>query len=260
MTLQTLIVVADKFAAFAIDKQVVTLTQLDSMLNLSKQILPGQYRVILGQGVSDADIARLINQIELHDPDMSRWNVGALHQQPGRADASLSHKHKPCNTLIAPPQMIDQDNYKIELLIDENCELMDDHQTGQHIQGMVLVEAARQAFLAVTERFFLQDSDHKSYFVINSMTTSFFGFVFPTPAQINYLVVSKDINDRRQRFSVEVNVVQCGETRMTTAFTFTAYPDQVIAEKEVSLAIDAVTFALQHPVLSQTSISQVQAA
>ena len=260
MTHQTLIVVANKFVSFAVDKQVVTLSQLDTMLSLSKHVLPGQFQIIPGQGVSDEDIAELIEKIETHDPERDRWNVSALHQHPKRADASLSHKHKCRNTLIAAPQMVDHDNYLIDLLIDENSELMDDHQTGQHIQGMILVEAGRQAFLAVTERFFLTDAKQKSYFVINSMETNFLGFVFPTPAHIQYRVISKDINDRRQRFSVEVSVVQGGEIRMKTAFAFTAYPDEVIANKEASLAVDAVDFALRDPLHPKKSAAHVEAA
>ena len=260
MTLQTLIVVANKFVSFAVDKQVVTLSQLDTILNLSKHVLPGRFQIIPGQGVSDDDIAELIQKIETHDPERDRWSISALHQHPKRADASLSHKHKRRNTLIAPPQLVDGDNYLIDLLIDENCELMDDHQTGQHIQGMVLVEAGRQAFLAVTERFFLTDAQHESYFVINSMETSFLGFVFPTPAHIEYRVVSKDINDRRQRFSVEVNVVQGGEVRMKTAFAFTAYPDEVIASKEASLAVEAADFALRDSLSAKKLAAEVQAA
>jgi len=59
MTLQTLIVVANKFLSFAVDKQVVTLSQLDTILNLSKHVLPGRFQIIPGQGVSDDDIAEL---------------------------------------------------------------------------------------------------------------------------------------------------------------------------------------------------------
>src|SRR3546814_8567164 len=88
-----------------------------------------------------------------------------------------------------------------------------DHLTGQHIQGMVLTEACRQMFLAVTEKYFLQDyRAKKRYFVIDTMTMRYNAFAFPLPAQITYKVLSKNVQKSHKRsFHVDMEVMQCSK-------------------------------------------------
>ncbi len=246
MSSEIYLVVADKFHEFTLGKKAITVSQLTFMLKMPAHLLPGTIQIVPGQGVSDQAKHDIVAAVDATDPDRMRWDVDALRALPAQACSRLSHKHKPSNTIIAAPQQVDEDIFTVDLRIDPNCELMDDHQTGQHVQGMILVEAARQAFLAVTEEFFLTVTDQKTFFVLNSMTTEFLGFVFPIPAQFVYRVVSKDINERRQKFSVEIDLAQAGETRMTTRFSFIAYPHRVIAEKEAELASTAANIALQH--------------
>ncbi|KQT61219.1 MULTISPECIES: AfsA-related hotdog domain-containing protein [unclassified Aureimonas] len=241
MEADTFIVVADKFAEFSVNDRTVTSSQLKSLLSLPHHLLPTRARLLLGQGISDIECKAIVALVEASDNHRQRWDIEDLRARTERADAGLSHKRNACNTLIGSPVMVDENTFHLNLCIDQDCELMGDHQTGQHVQGMVLVEAARQAFLAVTEKHFLKGANHKSYFVINDMSTTFLGFVFPLPAHMEYRIVSKDINDRRQRFTVEVDLVQVGEVRARTNFSFTAYPEDLIAQKEAGLAMEAVT-------------------
>lgn len=239
MDTDTYIIVADKFADFAVNDRTITLSQLKAFLSLPNHLLPARARLVLGQGVSDDERASIATMVEASDDHRARWDIDTLRSHRDRAAATLSHKKKACNTLIGPPDPIGEDTFRLDLCIDQNCELMEDHQTGQHVQGMILVEAARQAFLAVTEEFFLKDANRKSYFVINEMSTSFLGFVFPLAAHMEYRIVLKDINERRQRFNVEIDLIQVGEVRARTTFAFTAYPDEVISQKEATLAMEA---------------------
>jgi len=113
---------------------------------------------------------------------------------------------------------------------------MSDHQTGQHVQGMILVEASRQAFIAVTEEFFMTVNRGNSYYVINNMNISFNNFMFPLPATIHYEVTEKDINDRRARFNAIINVIQNGKLCSSMSVRFTVYPSEIISSKESDLA------------------------
>ncbi|MEP3298384.1 MAG: AfsA-related hotdog domain-containing protein [Pseudoruegeria sp.] len=256
MTDKSFIVVADKFEAFTEGKAAITLSHLKTMISLPKTVLPGPMRIIPGQGVSDEEVEEILSTIEAADPpEQQRWNISALRRLSVRAACALSHKHNPENTLIAKPVKVDDENFVVDLRIDQNCEFMNDHQSGQHVQGMVLVEAARQAFLAVTEEFFLKEADQKFFFVINSMQTTFQGFVFPIAASIQYRVITKDINDRRQRFVVEIDTVQSDEVKATTTFHFTVYPNQLIAEKEALMAETALKFALMRSKTLETSVA-----
>ncbi|MFQ9621346.1 MAG: hypothetical protein ACLR17_00915 [Enterobacteriaceae bacterium] len=61
---------------------------------------------------------------------------------------------------------------------------------------MLLVEASRQAFIAVTEEFIYKQEAGR-YYVINSMATTFSSFLFPLPALVHFEFLEKDINERR---------------------------------------------------------------
>src|SRR3546814_13219305 len=78
---------------------------------------------------------------------------------------------------------------------------------------MVLTEACRQMFLAVTEKYFLQDyRAKKRYFVIDTMTMRYNAFAFPLPAQITYKVLSKNVQKSHKRsFHVDMEVMQCSK-------------------------------------------------
>ncbi|WP_120635067.1 AfsA-related hotdog domain-containing protein [Ruegeria sp. EL01] len=244
LTFDTLIVVADKFAEFTSGKPAVTLSQLRAMLVLPEHMVSGPVQLLPGQGLSDLEIADLLKQIAALDPTGSRWDLTLFQNLSDRADAEFSHKRKSCNTLIGSPTKVAKDTYFLDLRIDQECELMGDHQTGQHVQGMLLVEAARQSFLAVTEKYLLTSMAEKTYFVITSITTEFKGFVFPLPAHIEYRVLSSNVNERRHKYQVEMDFVQGGESRTRVGCAFTVYPHQVITQKEATLALDAAKCAL----------------
>ncbi|MDO5704277.1 MAG: AfsA-related hotdog domain-containing protein [Paracoccus sp. (in: a-proteobacteria)] len=247
------IVVADKFVDFAVNARTITLRHLFALFELPAHLLPDRARLELGQGVSDDDCQKIISTVDGCKILSARWDIDALRDRPARAGSDLSHKRKPRNTLICPPHQVQEGVFHLDLRIDQDCELMDDHQTGQHVQGMILVEAARQAFLAVTEQFFLTGFNHKSYFVITSMNTEFMGFVFPLAAHMEYRIISQDINERRQRFEVEIDLIQGQGIKARTTCAFTVYPDQVISEKEAMLASQAVSLVHGEPLQQHPS-------
>ena len=52
-------------------------------------------------------------------------------------------------------------------------------------------------------------------------------------------MLEADINERRQKFSVEMDVVQGGQVRTRIACSFAVFPHDVLAEKEAALAREA---------------------
>lgn len=236
MNKRAYLVVSDKFAKFASDKNALTVSQVEAMLQMPPQVIRGPVFLIPGQGLSKKHVSGLVDRITTEDHLSARFDISHLTEWPERAEPALSHKHKPHNTLIGAPRRADDGVYHMNLLIDENCELMDDHQTGQHVQGMILVEAARQAFLAVTGAFFLTDCEQERYFVINSMDMTYENFVFPVAAHIEYRDIESDVNDRRARFTARIDFIQSGHVCAICRVKFTAYPDCFIAEKEAELA------------------------
>jgi len=238
-TCDTFIVVGDAFAGFCRDKLALTVSQLEALLKLPPEVIPGRKRLILGQGVNEQECRSILGRLNETPALKARFDASDLEAMAGRAPGSLSHKRKSVNTLISAPRQIAPGHYVLRLMVDERSELMSDHQTGQHVQGIILIEAMRQSFLAVTEAFHPFPGAIDTYFVINSMDIAFEKFVFPIPAEIHYHVLQADTRDQRARHEAEVRVIQCDQVCATAQLKFAVYPNQVISEKEAELAHSA---------------------
>ncbi|MEU6299282.1 AfsA-related hotdog domain-containing protein [Streptomyces erythrochromogenes] len=142
------------------------------------------------------------------------------------------------------------------LRLHNDNELLLDHQTGQHVQGMVVIEASRQMFLAVTERFFAaQWPQRKYYFVIEYMNTAFENFLFPLCSTIEYRITESQTQDpSRLSFTAEVGIHQAGRRSAFTQLAFTAFDTDVIEVKEDRRARRAVEHTLRAPAAVLTGI------
>jgi hypothetical protein len=117
---------------------------------------------------------------------------------------------------------------------------MEDHQTGLHLQGMLLVEAARQAFLAVTEVFFLPQDGTKFYFVFNTLSVNYKRFAFPIATRLHYRVCERDVSTSNPRFAIDVMFEQAGTDVATVSGGFTVVKNRSVSKMEQSLARDAI--------------------
>lgn len=223
------ILVGDKFATFANQDNVTTPLAFAAALE-NGQI--DRCHVFRGQGVSDAWMAHIVELSERSDVALT---LSCDVTRPQRASSRSCHKVKRQNILISEPRMLETGTFGAELLIDEDCELMGDHQSGHHVQGMLLVEAARQMFLAVIERFLRPGRGN--YAVINHLNSSFHAFAFPLAVDIELKVVERH-EDRpdRGRFAVEVNFWQNGSAVTTVETCFTVFDAETLAPKEAGMA------------------------
>lgn len=236
MSVERIFIVGDKFQLFAENPHVMAVSELEAILD-GDLLNQHNLRFQLGQGVSEEQIGRLLEKTaRLKKPWLADF------AKPLKAGRKQAHKHQPQNSLISMPRRLTQDSFEVDVLIDEHCAEMSDHVTGQHIQGMVLTEAARQTFLAVSEEFYLHDEPHSSYFVINSLDSQYLRFVFPLPMTILYQVLEHTVSARSgsQRFDVRMSIIQGQQTCCVVNTKFCTYPDAVIAEKEAALAKSAI--------------------
>lgn len=235
-----ILVVGDKFREFSVGKAVLTISQLRGLLDIPTGLTLCEPLILIpGQGLGEQDIDSVLAQATTtahrDHLDFSLW-----HRVPRRAERALSHKHQAKNTLISVPRRIDETLYELDLLVDENCELMGDHQTGQHFQGMLVVEAARQSFLAVTEAFLLPRDGTKFYFVFNSLVAEYKRFMFPIPARMEYRIRERDDSGHNPRFVVDILFDQAGQETAAVTCGFTVMPDWRIRKIEQTLARQAV--------------------
>lgn len=260
-----LAVVGDKFSDFAAGKSAVTLSQLRALLTLPPAFPvvrdPAHDRLVLvpGQGLSDADL-REMQALALSSAHKDAFDLDLWQARPPRAGGALSHKRRAENTLISEPRRTGEHTFDLDLLVDENCEMMSDHQTGQHLQGMMLIEAARQSFLAVTEQFFLPQDAGKFYFVFDDLSVSYKRFVFPVDATLGYAIREMDPSPNRQRFVVEVTIEQCGHEVAVVNGTFTVVKDARITRMESGMAREALESHLAVAAASRGAADVAEAA
>jgi hypothetical protein len=231
-------VVGDKFKEFGQHEQVLTLSGLNTLL---RQEGFGDdaatIKLVAGQGISEADVQRIIDAAPHKAVDRQ-----ILLKHPVRAGLRTTHKRRLHNSIISSPRKLGDDLYEVDLMVDERSELMRDHQTGQHIQGMILVEAARQMFLAVTEDFYIDQSAQRDYyFVINQMDVKYMAFVFPLGAILRYEIVEqRTSNPERLSFTADISVLQADAVVTSVRVKFTAFLASNIKEKEHQQAILAL--------------------
>ncbi|MCW5222377.1 hypothetical protein D5041_01825 [Verminephrobacter aporrectodeae subsp. tuberculatae] len=255
------IVVGDCFSGFSSVDGVFTVSELVRRLRQlddvgSDAALPTL--LIWGQGVSDSDRASLIRLIRRTQGRVAITT--ARESQPTPASYSHVHKHEPQNVLISVPKRADEHRFVADLLIDARNELLLDHVTGQHVQGMVLIEAVRQMFLAVTkEHLFNEQTPVKTYFVIKSMKIDYKFFVFPVDASVSFRPDKiKHGDDGRLSVTASVGVWQQGIECATSVVSYSVFDADHIRTREFALADACVrgVLGMENPPYPIISLSQ----
>lgn len=246
---RTLLIVGDRFAGFAVHEDVLTVTQFIEEMRLgvySWDTRPVQVRA--GQGVNPVAWELVYEQALLLG---LAQRLDFSYREPLLAARGEAHKHRGCNTLIADLRRAEETRFVANLRVHNDNELLIDHQTGEHVQGMVAVEAARQMFLAVSERYHASRHPGRTYYyVIESMNTDFENFLFPLGATVEYRTLRAETdNPDRLSFTAQISVHQAGRRASATTIAYTAFDTQVIEAKEHRRA----RFAVEHAVRTVTA-------
>ena len=154
----------------------ISISDFEEMLCLPRIGKARNGLYIFSQGISNAKIKKIKNLIadnNIHDIFVKEYSLTKEQHE-------YVHKKLSENVMISKPLSIGSKFFVSSLMIDDACAEMSDHLTGQHVQGMVLLESARQMILSIGENFFLSDEERfKSYFVLNSIEAQFKQFIFP---------------------------------------------------------------------------------
>lgn len=185
---------------------------------------------IIGQGLSLSEYHQVLDVC-------AKQNIELLDIVNYSNSASLitTHKHNHENVLISKPNKLEENIYLSELIVFQNNELIIDHQTGLHVQGMVLIEAIRQMFIAVVEKFFSEEK--KSYVVFNDLKVEFHHFVFPFKIEIKQEIINT-INKRGGAvlYESKFEISQLGKTVLLAYTSYTVYDKDYIEMKEKEIA------------------------
>jgi hypothetical protein len=240
--MKSILVVGDKFERFSADKDnVMTVSELTQ--RAWQDGLPRECDIWLGQGIEHDRLFGVLGALEKRNPRDS-IRVANLQHMLDQADpmhqASV-HKARRENVLITRPQKTGDQTFEAWLSLQDSGELLGDHVTGQHVQGMLLIEAARQMMLAVSELYLLgRNADTRFYFVLNSVNTDYLQFAFPIPTRILHEIVSLPSDTSKQlKATSRTSFYQNDVLTACVEIVYSAYPEARISDKEAKLANEA---------------------
>ncbi|MET8998834.1 AfsA-related hotdog domain-containing protein [Amycolatopsis sp. NPDC004169] len=220
-TRRDVVVVADRFAQFARDDRVFTLSDLLALLDSGGLAAPGGPWVVhYGQGidVTDGDLLEAACEktegvVRLADPDAFRLPP----EPPG-----VVHKSRPENVLLAAVHSPTPTHCRAELRIHRDNELVLDHHTGEHVQGIVIIEAMRQICIAQFETAIRPGLAPAAYAgVWKRIDLSFQDFLFPLPATVESLIVESGLErETNLKFRATTSVRQQGRTVATAGIEY----------------------------------------
>lgn len=235
------VVVGDKFSEFASLEGVTTVSRLANLFDGLTPVQEAPTVVMFGQGVSESWRSYLTNRTEERGFPTEFIGFQHITERTGR---KFCHKWNRHNVLITDPKPTKPHQYEMLLSIDDACEIMSDHVSGYHVQGMIFVEAARQAFLAVTECH-LVPKDQKYYFVINKLDIRYHKFAFPLPTEIEFdLDQVNDNHPNRLTAKATIRFYQCGDCVVEAFVDYAAIVEDHLIAKEKKMAIDCLTRTL----------------
>jgi len=229
-------VVGDKLKEFSRHESVITISELEKIITCNKTChQASRYIIYLGQGVAIQRIKNLTNHVKAD---------GLTHlfeiQIPNsfcKSSSQLTHKIKSKNIMISEPEKINNDQYQCLLFLEDECAEMSDHITGQHIQGMVLIEAARQMVIAVTKKYHFDYENKAVKFVTHKIDSEHHHFIFPLPVVLSYQIVNmKNYKNNNLSSIARISFIQNGMTGADITFKFSTISSEYITEKESLLA------------------------
>ncbi len=195
----------------------------------------------IGQGLSKWQLSSLLLIAKNHEYGTKIFPYNYM-TNPQICNKTV-HKLKLKNTMISLPKKIDEDNYKSALFIDDECAEMSDHMTGCHIQGMVLIEAARQMINAVSDQYYVKNGIN--FFILNELNAKFHQYIFPLDVELNYSVINIK-HGLNGNFTAEAQVVflQNNNIGATVFFKFQAMDSKIMGDYEKVLA--KKSFSINH--------------
>jgi hypothetical protein len=229
--------VGDTYRSFAQNSHVVTLRDLRERVAASDARL-SDVRVVAGQGMRHEDGAAPC------DPDEAR-SVGILVEpaQPP-APLAMTHKRDPEHVLVTTPTKLRPRTYGMDLLLTDRMDRLVDHVTGQHVSGMVLLEAARQGGIACVELEYLSAQEGRFGFVWNGSRVNFTRFAFPLPTRLVVSFREEAVEGRSQpkRFA-DIEILQAGHSVCQVEMAYDLLPTTVFDALEAKAARRAVKAA-----------------
>ena len=189
MAKQIVFLVGDQYGDFAANPHVMKESDFRQRMAANDSDLT-RLCVVVGQGMRNEEAVALHRE--------SQATPVTVLPVAEAAPLAVTHKRDTRNILISTPRKIGPLTYAMELVLDDSMDRLSDHVTGQHIGGMLLIEAARQAVIATVEAEYLASRAERFGFLWNSLHVDFMRFAFPLPTSMQVTLREEQAEDRPQ--------------------------------------------------------------
>ena len=230
-------VVGDKFREFADNNVILNFSEALLHLKIVAQIAKC---IVIGQGVSAAQSVFLQEQLRAVS---SLRAVPVLHRLNEKIQKELVDKCDDKNVLITHPTPLHPLQFSSYLIVDEHCTAMADYANCEHIQGILLIEAAKQLFMAsvrtqdIAPAFAVKQEEMR--FTLSGLQVHFENFVFPLAAQLHLTLSDININGLSASGVASVRVMQFGRLCSEVIFYAKAHTQKIFSSLEKRGAIKA---------------------
>ncbi|MEV3938067.1 AfsA-related hotdog domain-containing protein [Glycomyces sp. NPDC049804] len=224
---RSVMVVGDRFEEFLTHPGTIGVSAMLEFLRIGAG--DGPPKITVGQGLTGEQLAELDKFAET-----GRCVLSTQDHVPQPVERAVTHKVYEKNVLIGDLERVGEGRYRTPLVLDERVEVLEDHLTGLHIPAVTLLEAARQTWTAVTERYLIEP-EPKSRFVISHVNSTFLNFVFPIPAQLEYRLRSKEKGPVGHVIAFTVEIQQTGRIAARFEAEIRVIPER-FAEKQEAMA------------------------
>lgn len=174
-----------------------------------------------GQGLSEVERYRVHGHLSENSPHLLRKKY--LRTLP----SSLLHKNHQENVLITELDPLTDKEFRSELVIHNDNELLQDHISGCHIPGMVFVEATRQ--LSIAAWSCIENLEpHSTAMLIRDIHCEYQQFAFPFQTDIHTIITKEGANT----YSMDIHFTQNDEYIAHTFGNFSTIESRSIKKLE----------------------------
>ncbi|WP_329047964.1 A-factor biosynthesis protein AfsA [Amycolatopsis sp. NBC_01488] len=218
---RAVVVVADRFARYARGDRVLTMSGLLALIEAAgSETGDGHWVVHAGQGVDGTDCDLIETATDKSGAPVCLADPAGFRKP--YAPAAIVHKDRQPNVLLSAVHSPEDRLCRADLRIHRDNELILDHHTGEHVQGIVIVEAMRQICIAQFETAVRAGLGPVAYAgVWQRIDLSFRDFLFPLPATVESRIEEADLGrETHCKFRAATAVHQGGRTVATAAIDY----------------------------------------
>jgi hypothetical protein len=248
--------VGNIFGAFAND---ACLTP-ERFFHMSVDQLRRIRHIVVGQGISADMISRIYAFLHEHGLLSS---IQVEEYVSDKVSPELVHKKYEKNVLITTPSRNNENIFEAHLVIDESCAELSDHITGNHMQGGLLIEAARQTFMACTSYLCeMAGREHDQIdYILKQIEVNYKQLLYPLPIRILLSITDLKALKNTGIHTCEVNVrfEQLGVTGVELICKGRGY-DKLALEQQEEMGATRMYDRFQMTYTNESQIDNAQSA